>query len=209
MRRFIFTLFLVLVASGCQELRYKTDKFSLNSANAKSYEYPITINNHMCLDLNKRPGLCALQHQHSIPVKIEVDPRPYSYLFFIKCTKGIFSKRIDVPKGKPVFLEIAPDTFEAYDGFSCIGEVFPDDRENVSARFNFLVRLVKADYLFREEIALFKDSQEFLVLGRHSLYSTINGKTKKKKTIIKNKPGIKVYTESYAMRFNQYGYEKD
>ena len=208
MKNFILLIFLCVITYGCQDLKYVSDKFSISSASAKSYEYPIFINRTMCLDLNKRPGLCALQHKHSIPLKIEVDPRPYSYLFFIRCTKDLFRKRFDVPKGKRVELEIDPDTFQNFNGFSCIGEVFPDDREKVSARFNFLVRLVKADYIFREDIDFYNRSKKHLALGRYSLYSTIDGVTKKKKTIIKINSDTKVYTESYAMMFNQFGHEK-
>jgi len=45
-----------------------------------------------------------------------------------------------------------------------------------------------------------------LVIGENALYTTSGGKTRRKKTTIKLKEGQKVYSESYNMRFNAYGY---
>ena len=199
-------ILLLVMVIGCQDLKYMDDKFSFSSAKAGSYEYPIFLQKKLCLDLYKRPGLCALQHKKNQTFQIEVEPRPYSYTFAIRCSKGILNKEVDIAKKKRLSMEIDPGTFQNLTGFSCIGEVFPHDRESISARFNFLVRLVKSDYVFREEVYKYPDGENLLAVGRHSLYTTVDTKTYKKKTIIPFNYDTKVYTESYSMRFNQYGY---
>lgn len=203
MKNFILFLFVII---GCQDLKYMDDKFALSSALAGSYEYPIFLQKKLCLDLNRRPGLCSLHHRKNQTFHIEVDPRPYSYTFAIKCSKGILEKRVDISKRKRLSMEISPDTFKDLSGFTCIGEIFPHNRETVSARFNFLVRLVKEDYIFREDPHKYSDGESLLAVGRHSLYTTIDTKTYRKKTIIPFNYDTKVYTESYNMRFNQHGY---
>jgi len=193
---------------GCQDLKYKDDKFSMSSAVAGSYEYPIFLQKKLCLDLNHRPGLCALHHKKNQAFKIEVDPRPYSYTFYIKCTNGILEKKVDISKQKRLSIEISSDILNNHKGFSCIGEVFPHDRNSISARFNFIVRLVKNDYMYREDPYLHNEGRKALSMGRYSLYTTVGPKTYKKKTTIPFNADTRAYTESYSMRFNQYGYEK-
>ena len=177
----------------------------MNSSNANSYEFPIYVNKKMCVDLDRNPGLCVLHHNKANALTLSIDSRPYSYTLDIVCPDLNYEEVFQVPKGKKFTTSFDRGGLLNSRSIVCVGEIFPGDRGLVSAKFSMIVKLVHSDYIRRNKIIPLVDNS-LQITGENSLYTTVNGKTRRKKTSVKLKSGQKVYSESYNMRFNAYGY---
>lgn len=201
--------FLFLLAS-CNSLKYESDIGFLNSAQANSMEYYTLVNGSPCKDMDGKIGLCAKRVNSNQELKFSMDAKPYSYRFNLTCSSAIDSDfSIDIEKEKPFSFLIKPEKFSSVKSFTCIGEVFPHDRnQEVSANWSVRVIVVDSEYQERELIYKTKEKEkEFLVLGKHALYSNLNGKIYKKKTKLElEKPDSFAYSESERMRFNYWGF---
>jgi hypothetical protein len=198
-------MFLFLL--GCT-LDYAPDKGFFNSAQANSFEFPIRINGNICKDMDNHIGLCVKQVESNIPLKVELPARPYSYMLVIKCSAGLgFNKKFSVPKGEAFIYSIKDYKEEQY--FQCIGEIFPDNRLEVSAKYAYYIKVVDSNYVSREEIH--KINKNFIV-GKHARYVTVckrdKCKLRNKATLVKDlrEKITSIFSESEQMRFNFWGY---
>ena len=205
MKYIILFIFLIIITISCNQLKYKSDAKFMNSSNANSFEYPIRINKKMCVDLDQNPGLCVLHHNKANILTLSIDSRPYSYTLDLVCPDLGYQEQFQVPKGKKFTTSFDRGDVLGARSIVCIGEIFPADRELVSAKFTIIIKLVDSAYIRRTKIFAYPNDA-LLVIGGNALYTTFEGKTKRKKTTIKLKEGQKVYSESYNMRFNAYGY---
>lgn len=209
-KKIIPLLTILLVSCACKDIKYESDLGFMNSAQANSMEYMVKINSKVCKDLDGKVGLCATRVKTNEPLRFEMDAREYGYRFNLTCTSSIDSDfSIDIEKEKPFAFSIHHDKFSSVKSFTCIGEVFPHDRnQEVSA--NFSVRAIVTDSLYLEREIIYKTKQEeksFLVLGKHARYVHLNDSFYKKKTKLElEDQNSKAYSESERMRFNYWGY---
>ncbi len=205
MKNLLLLLVLIIIAASCNHVEYESDVAFMNSSDANSFEFPVYINNKMCVDLNRNPGLCVLHHNKSNTLTLTVDPRPYTYKLDLFCPEQNVMDGWTVPKGKKFTHSFDRGDLLASRSMVCIGEIFPRNRGLVSAKFSFVVKLVDSEYIKRNKIMAFPN-EGLLVIGNHALYTTENRLTKRKRTTLKLKKNQKVYSESHNMRFNAYGY---
>lgn len=205
MRLFIFSLLISFMIASCKQLPYEADLGFLNSAQANSMEYLAKINGKHCKDLDGLIGLCAKRINSDEDLVFEFDPRPYSYRLNVRCSQAIdvdFS--VDVMKDKTYNFKIISSKYGQERSFTCIGEVFPDDRDQqVSATFQVRVIIRDAAYLPREEIY---QEGDYVILGKNAKYATVDKKQYEKSPTVKLKRFAQAYSESERMRFNYAGY---
>lgn len=198
---------LIILVCSCQSIKYEDDLGFLNSAQAGNPEFLVKVNRKPCIDMDKKVGLCAKRIRSNETIVLSHEARPYSYMFELTCTKSIDSNQtINVDVNEPLEITILPQAFNHKTQFTCVGEVFPDDRKLVSSKWH--IRFVLVDEKFREREAIYlkkKTGKEHVVFGKYALFSTMGGKTLKKKTAQKYTGGP-VYSESRLMRFNYYGF---
>jgi hypothetical protein len=201
---------LMAVLISCTAIQYIDDTGFLNSSQANSFEALVKIGGKACKDMDGRVGLCVKQIESNRSLKIFMPPMPYDYTLIIKCTMDLDQSRgYDVEKGKEFNLAISD--YKGMKSFQCIGEIFPQDREEeISAKWGILVKVVDPNY--QPRTAIYKTG-DYLITGKHSryvryCYSDGKCKNKKKKTMIKNKNNevVSVFSESKTMRFNYYGF---
>lgn len=206
----VFGLFVfILGASRCTSIKYEDDIGFLNSAQANSTEWMVTIDGKVCKDMDGEVGACTKRIKSNQSPVLKHDPRPYAYQLRIKCTEGTdidFSQ--DVEANKTWSYKIEAAKIKDFKSFSCQGEIFPQDRGNsLSALWQIRFLVVDVDYEKREIIQ--RNSKGFL-FGRYAKYaracSAQSCKDFKHKTVAGFKNGVTAYSESEVMRFNYYGY---
>lgn len=202
-------LLLPLLLLSCSPIKYESDIGFLNSAQANSMEYLVRVNGAACKDMDGGIGLCAKRVASDKPIAFKMDAREYAYRFNLQCTSTINSDfSIDIQKEKPLEFSITPEKFAAVKSFTCIGEVFPQDRDQeVSANWSVRVVVVDSAYLPREIIYSETDGKKsYLVMGKHAKYVSVGGKIAKSSTRVKVEDiNIEAYSESERMRFNYSG----
>lgn len=199
-------LFILLTACSCQPIKYQADLGFLNSAQANSPEYLVKINGKYCKDMDGQIGLCAKRIKSNEKIRFIMDKRAYSYRLNVGCSSLVdFNLSVDVLENAVFEFSIDPEAFKEAKSFTCIGEIFPQDRkEEISAFWHTRFVVVDENYQGRESIY----SQDgILVLGQNAKYSLLNeDKIIKKKASVKSDGVEKAYSESETMRFNYYGY---
>lgn len=212
----MYYVILILLFISCSSPRYKEDYGYLNSSQANSPEYPVYINNRLCLDLDKRPGLCAVRIRSDRSIEIKIDPQLYSYRLQLVCSKGTeIDKSFDVKEQTDFAYTIDNSSFSKLRSFTCIGEVFPTDRlESVSAKFEIRFIVYDGNYISREAMYFLKTGDSSVVnIGGYSRTAIVyyyNYKLKKYRLMQINKEDIitipsdrfYLYSESSNMRFN-------
>lgn len=206
------TLFLIcffcLGMSNCTTLKYEADIGFLNSAQANSYEYPIKVAGNECKDMDGRFGACVKQHRSDRDLGFRIDPQNYSYRLVVNCSSAIDSDfTVDVERERAYSWAIAWQKFSTVRSFTCIGEIFPQDRDNsLSGKWHVRVLIHDGEYSRRENI-YYRDGH--LVLGKHAKHSMVchDGKCERhhEKTVVKTPRNSFAYSESEVMRFNAYG----
>ena len=201
----IFLILIMVTACSCTPLKYEADIGFLNSAQANSMEYLVKIGNKTCKDVDGIVGLCAKRIASNEDAVFNLEKRPYGYRLNVECSKAIdFKLSIDVLKETNFSFKIPSANYGEEKSFTCIGEVFPDDREqSVSASFSVRFIIFDAQYRSREEIYYDK---KLLVLGKNAKYINVDGKEYEKAPAIKIKKFTTAYSESEMMRFNYAGY---
>lgn len=206
MKTLVILILSLLSLVACSPLEYKDDIGFLNSAQANSMEYLAKINGKVCKDVDGQVGLCAKRISNAENAIFTFDARPYSYRLNVKCTKELnFELSVDVLENKAFTFTIPKGNYSELLSFTCIGEVFPEDRDGqVSASFQVRFIVYDSQYRMREQI-YFEGSN--IVLGQHAKYALVDGKAHSKKTYLKlKKKPVMAYSESKMMRFNYYGY---
>lgn len=199
-----FVLFILL--SACQSIEYASDAMFFNSAQANSFEYLVRVNGKPCKDMDGRVGLCAKRLSTKENLVFTQDARPYSYQVFIQCSKGLVDQTFSVGKNKPFSMTIYADQIKEK-SFTCIGEVIPNDRAEVSALWSVRVMVYDGDYIPRETIYIqAAKGKEALILGRYARFTNIGDQVADKKTAVKYDKNKTYYSESEAMRFNYYNF---
>lgn len=203
---FIIFFILILLACACESLKYKSDLGFLNSAQANSPEYLVKINGSYCKDMDGHIGLCAKRIKSNEKIIFVLDKRPYSYRLNVNCSSLVdFKLSVDVLENSPFEFEISPDKFPEIKSFTCIGEVFPQDRkEEVSAFWHTRFIVYDKKYQARESIYV---QDDLVVLGQHAKHSVLNDDKFISKKATYNFKGVKrAFSESELMRMNYYGY---
>lgn len=187
-------------------MKYSSDFGFLNSAQANSPEYLVKINGKFCKDIDGEIGLCAKRVKSNEKISFILDKRPYSYRLNVECSSAVnFKLNVDVLENSAFEFSIDPSQFSESKSFTCIGEVFPQDRkEEVSAFWHSRFIVFDKNYQAREMIYSFDGA---LILGQNAKYSLLNEeKQVKHKATVKANGIFKAYSESDAMRFNYHGY---
>lgn len=205
----IFSLFIV----GCSSITYQDDKGYLNSAQANSNEFPVSINGKICKDLDGNVGACLKSIASDKPIVITLPARPYSYRLQLTCSMPLgITFPVDVQKDMEWKFEIKPELFSDFRLWTCMGEVTPYDRDQmVSALWHLRVLVVSSDYQPREKIDLgSRAGTPYAVLGAYAKYSdwcdNEGCHADKKKTVVKYEGTIRAFSESEVLRFNYLGY---
>lgn len=204
--KFFFILyFIVFIASSCQQLKYEADLGFLNSAQANSMEYLAVINGKVCKDIDGMVGLCAKRISSNEDLNFSFEARPYAYRLDVRCSATIdFDFSVDVQKDKSYSFKIQSSKYGNERSFTCIGEIFPEDRDQqVSATFS--IRVVIKDALYRGREEIYQEGS-VVVLGKNAKYAKVDGKEFSKSPIVKLKKFAQAYSESERMRFNYAGY---
>lgn len=204
----IISLFFVVMISACacKGINYRPDVGFLNSAQANSPEYLVKINGSFCKDMDGSIGLCAKRIKSESDISFKLDPRPYSYRLNVNCTSTVnFHLSVDVEKDLSYSFKIPASAYDGLLSFTCVGEVFPSDREeSVSAFWHTRFVVIDKNYQEREQIY---QRDEYLILGQNAKHSLINEEIQvKNKAAFKVKNPVKAYSESQLMRFNYWGY---
>lgn len=200
----------LLILCSCNEIKYQADIGFLNSAQANSFEYFVTINGAPCKDMDNKIGLCAKRIESNAPLKFKIDPKPYGYSFNLRCTKELNSDySINIAKDQAYEFSIAPEKFATVKSFTCIGEIFPEDRpQEISGNFQVRAIVFDSNYIERELVYTKEVKKDtYLVFGKYAKYTFLNGKTYKEQTAIKINKDQKNfgYSESENLRVNSYG----
>jgi hypothetical protein len=199
-----------LLVFGCTSLPYKDDAGYLNSAQAGSYEFPVSVNGKPCKDMDGVLGACTKQIKNDQALVVDLPERPYAYRLDIQCSMPLgVSFPVDVQKNSPYRLEIKPEAFADLISWTCKGEVFPYDRDQaVSAMWQVRVLVRDPAYQGREKI--YTKDGKVIVLGAHAKYSDIcdsrGCRQEKEKTVAGYKGSVKAISESEVMRFNTFGW---
>ena len=200
---------LLMGTSSCQSIKYQNDSGFLNSAQANSYEYPLKVAGKLCKDLDGVPGACIKQFPSDQPIRFRLDAQEYGYRLAVNCSDSINSDfSVDVEDEKPYEWKIDPHKFANVRQFTCIGEIFPEDRDNsLSAKWHLRALIRDGQYVARERI--YYHPEGYLVLGKHSKYAKVchSGSCERhdETTVLKVPKTATAYTESEVMRFNSYG----
>lgn len=200
---------MIVSACACKQIKYEPDLGFMNSAQANSMEYLVRINGSACKDMDGQVGLCAKRIPSNAPIEFKMDGREYGYRFTLTCTRTIDSDfSVDVLPEQPLTFSIPPEKFSEVRSFTCIGEVFPHDRDQeISTGWHARFVVYDGKYQPREEIYSTTIKKEnHLVLGKHARYVHVNGRMYKKATTVESEKDVQAYSESERGRFNYYGY---
>ena len=206
MRTLLLLILLSTTACSCINIKYEADNAFLNSAQANSMELLVRLNGSPCMDMDDKVGLCAKRIPSDKKLVFTQDARPYGYRIYIKCSRSVdVDQSFDIEKDAPFKFEILPEKFIGVKSFTCIGEIFPADRDQeVSALWSARIVVFDKNYTPRTSIYKIKSGKKkYLILGKNARYSFLNGKWKKKKTHLKvTGENNFAYSESERMRFN-------
>lgn len=203
---FVMSLLIALVTFvSCQHIKYRADIGFLNSAQANSPEYLVLIGSKVCKDMDGIVGLCSKRVRSDRNIEFKMDKRPYGYRLNVTCSSNVnFTMSIDVLPEKSFEFSLPHENFSLVKSFTCLGEVFPMDRDQeVSAFWHARFVVYDGSYQAREKIS---QQGDYLVLGQSARHISVDGKMVSKKTAIKASGVKQVYTESEQMRINYYGY---
>lgn len=203
------SLLFLLGASRCTSIKYEDDVNFLNSAQANAFEWMVMVDGKVCKDLDGEVGACTKRIKSDHSPTLKHDSRPYAYQVQLKCSQGSgvedFSQDVEANKSWSYKIEASKITATS---FTCIGEAFPQDRDNkLSAKWQ--VRFLVYDVEYERREILQGDSRGFLFgrFAKHAKACSSSGcKNFYKTTAVKFKNGIKAYSESELMRFNYLGY---
>jgi len=209
---FLFASFMILTGSKCSSIPYQDDAGFLNSAQANSLEFLVTIDNVTCKDAEGFVGACTKRVRSNHDPILRHEAKPYSYTIDIRCTEGTgIGFSMDVPADTKWEYAIPFEKFADFLSFSCTGEIFPGDRENsVSAKWQ--IRFIVYDAIYKERELMYVNDEGFLILGKFSKYARVcqDGKCKdyEEKTCVKVDPKKKIVasSESEVLRYNYYGF---
>ena len=201
----LLTIFL-LTACSCQPIKYSSDVGFLNSAQANSMEFLVRLNGSPCMDMDGKVGLCARRIANNESLIFTQGKRPYGYRIYLKCSNSVgVDESFDILPNAPFKYEIKPEKLEGVKSFTCIGEIFPFDRDQeISALWSARIIVLDNKYTKRETIyKIKKRKKDYLVMGKHAKYVFLNGDWKNKKTTVRVKGNKNLaYSESERMRFN-------
>jgi len=209
--KFLSLLFLFLLSSCVSgSLDYVDDRGFLPAVRGNSPEYLVMVDGYYCVDVSGKGGMCSTRIRNLKDSIIQIMPQNYAYKIHFLCSKAIdFEFSQDVKKGKEYFITVPHDNFKDVETFVCIGEIFPDDREDkVSSMFEIRYRVIDSSYV-EGSLINFKDGE--VLLGRHALHSKIyDGKEWKsynKQTVVETKEkNIMAVVETYNMRYSYYNF---
>ena len=208
---FMPLILLLMSASNCSGLQYKSDGGLMAPFQAQVMEFPVKVNGNICKDMSGSIGACTLMLSHRNDLKIEIMPQAYAYNVQIACSSSVnFEYSADVPIGTSHVVEITDAIYADVDHFICIGKMTPEDRDFISSRWEMRIRLSDENYVRRVNIFIFEDNDKlFISVGKHAKYSWIydkeNWKLHWKQPIIEIKGDrnkLQAYSESEIMRFN-------
>ncbi len=197
-------------AKGCSSLPYEDDIRFLNSAQANSMEWLVTIDNVVCKDVEGIVGACTKRVRSDHSPVLRHAARPYDYSIDIRCTDGLIGFSQDVPADEDWQYTLPHERFERYRSFTCTGEVLPKDRKNALSAI-WQIRFVVFDTEYKERETMYIDDKT-LILGRYAKYATVcqddRCRDYKEKTSVKVDPKkvITAYSESEIVRLNYFGF---
>jgi hypothetical protein len=191
-------------------MKYVSDEHTYwPSGLANSPEFPVKINGELCKNSAGEMGGCYIRIRDDHQTMFEIMPLPYSYRLSFKCTKNLDFPPIDerdYSAKEAVYIAIERDQYNGQTSFMCTGRIFPDDRnEPINSFFEVRVRLVRPEYIGREQM---HHTGKYQVFGKNALHSMwyVDDEWKygHKKTYLETKKHILAFSESHNMRWNYY-----
>lgn len=215
MKKAFFLLLTVWLVFSCKQLDYEDDLTYTSPGEANYPDYFVLVNNKPCVDMTGSVGLCAYKHDESIPLSFKLLKQSYAYKLDFRCGNSegmVFTKVIDVLKDDEASFTIDDETLYGQRYLNCIGDIFPQDRENnASSFFEVRIRLHKDTYINPSEIyTTIHNGNKYLILGEHAYRAKIKTENKwhylKKKTYFKYDSDIQfAVAETKNMRRSYYG----
>jgi len=166
---FISIVFLV----SCE---YEDDFSFMSDARGNFFSEEVYLNNDLCRDMSNTTGACTLQIPSTGALKYLVAARPYGYRITFVCSKKInFEFSRQVSEMETLEFEIPDKHFKNEQSFTCIGEIFPEDRkEAVSAKFETRIKVFNPHLIKMDKpVSRVEDNKKYIVLGKYSLHGRI------------------------------------
>ena len=209
----ILTLLSVpLLGARCSSIEYENDIGFLNSAQANSMEFFVTVDSVSCKDVDGAIGACTKRVASDHDPVLRHIAKPYAYTIDVRCTNGLIGFSMDVAEGASWEFALPHERFVDYRSFTCTGEIFPQDRENaLSARWQ--IRFIVFDTQYKEREMIYLDDEGDLILGKFAKYARVcqddRCKNYHKETTVKvnSDKVITAFSESEVVRFNYYGFD--
>lgn len=183
-------IFLFSLMNSC---KYEDDFSFVSDSRAGLFSEEVYINNFLCQDMSKTVGACTLQIASNAPLTYRIAPRPYAYRLTLVCSSKInFQLSREVKEMELLEFQIPNDKFDTQSSFTCIGEVFPQDRdEAVSIKFETRIKIHKPNLILLDKPFIQnKDGKDYIVFGKYALHGRVCSKIKC--GWIKKKPYIEV-----------------
>jgi hypothetical protein len=164
--------------------------------------------------MDGNPGLCSKRIRSGDTLALRFDPQPYAYDLAVSCSRPMQVPGASIPKDQPFELRIEPAQMAGLLSFVCIGEIFPQDRDQqVSSKWEVRIVVTDKAYVSREAITpIEKDGKHYLVLGQYARSAWVfDGKRWKhhsKDTVVEvpDPSRAQAVSESLAMRYNYWNW---
>lgn len=155
------------------------DSAFLSPSLANSPEETIVVNGHPCIDLEGLPGICSLRAVEGSTIDLTLPGKPYPLQLSISCSEAAkFDKEISVSEGTPTKVSIPVPLLSVTKSFTCIGEVYPQDRsQQISLKFEVRVKIIDKKYEALETPRIIKAGDTtFVVVGKYALHTFVKDK---------------------------------
>jgi hypothetical protein len=204
---------LLLAACQGRAVQYMDDSSFMTPSKANAAEVLVTVNGRPCLDVDGAPGLCALRIKSGEDLVIGLSGEPYAYQLTLTCSSGLqLNGQYSSPAGQVLRVTIPADKYGNLKSFTCIGEIFPQDRpEPSSSKFEFRAAVVSQAYVPREPVQVVErgDGRWYAEPGPYALYTLVKDSGvwrvyHRETSIHVSGPDVIVASESRECRMNLY-----
>jgi hypothetical protein len=167
---------ILLLSTFLVSCEYEDDFQFMSDARGNLFSEEVYLNNDLCRDMSNTTGACTLQIPSTAPLKYLIAARPYSYRLTLVCSKKIsFELTRQVKEMEVLEFAIPNSNFENETSFTCIGEIFPEDRiQAVSAKFETRIKVFNPNLIRLDKPSVrSENNKKYIVLGKYSLHARI------------------------------------
>lgn len=171
-----FPFLFLLFSCTTSKITYIDDTAFLQPAIANSPEELVSVNSHPCIDIEGLPGMCSLRVFEGSTIDLTVSGKPYPFQLSISCSDAVkFDKEISVEAKTITKLIIPVPLLEITKSFTCIGEIYPQDRsQQISSKFELRVKIIDKNYEVLETPRIIsKEGNTYVVVGKYALHTFV------------------------------------